>query len=201
MVWVLGGWAWALDLPPLPLPPLPPIAPPIETPKPPPSPKPGSQEAPQRFYGQVTLAAGQVPLVAGVPLRGNSPWLPLLAPGMLVEAEGTWQGGGFVAEALRVVFPTRFAYYRGPGLAVGQRAYPGVEVWTVEEGGGVRVFALRVAPEGGEVRLVAYWDGQRLQALPAGLSPPSLSLPPGWVEVLGVYREGRVRWVQSRPFP
>lgn len=176
----------------------------MEAPKPRPSPSPNpgpSEEARQRFSGQVTVAAGQTPLVGGVPLQGTSPWLPLLVPGMVVEAEGFWQGQGFVAESIRVVFPSRFAYYRGPGAGVGQRAYPGVEMWTVEEGGGVRVFALRAASAGQEVRLVAYWDGQRFQALPEGLALPDPGLPPGWVEVLGVYREGRLRWVQLRPFP
>jgi hypothetical protein len=190
---LLGG-AWALELPPLPLPPLPPVVPPSPTP-------PAKEEVLQRFYGQVTLSGGRVPLVGGMPLLGTSPWLSLLAPGMAVEAEGTWGEGGFLVQAVRVVAPDRFAYYRGPGAAVGQEAYPGVELWMVEEGGKVRVFALRAALEGPEVRLVAYWDGRRFLALPPGLAPPSPGLPPGWVEGLGTYRGGRVAWSGFRPFP
>ncbi|TBH21066.1 hypothetical protein [Thermus thermamylovorans] len=191
--------AWALDLPPLPLPPLP-------LPKPPPAegqPPPPPEEARdlERFYGAVTLNDGRTLLVGGVPLLGASPWTGVLAPGMVVEAEGNWAAGGFRAERLQVLSPNRFAYYRGPGAAVGQGGYAGVELWTVEGGGRVQTFALRAAPGGAEVRLVAYWDGRRFLALPPGLRPPPPGLPPGWVEGVGVYREGRIAWGRFRPFP
>ncbi|WP_243026691.1 hypothetical protein [Thermus albus] len=120
---------------------------------------------------------------------------------MAVEVEGSWEGKGFRLQQLKIVAPARFAYYRGPGAAVDQGSYRALELWTVEDGGTVRTLALRAAPEGASVVLVAYWDGQRFLALPSGLRPPPPGLAPGWVEGIGVYREGRVTWMRFRPFP
>ena len=198
MVPMLLGWGIALGLPPLPVPPvLPPQPPSLPLPITPPP----SDHTPQRFYGQVTLSDGQTLLVGGVPLLGSSPWLALLVPGMAVEVEGNWEDKGFRLKQLRIVAPARFAYYRGPGAAVGQTSYRGLELWTVEEEGTVRTLALRAAPEGTSVKLVAYWDGQRFLALPPGLRLPAPGLAPGWVEGAGAYREGRVVWTRFRAFP
>lgn len=195
---LLLGWGLALELPPLPLPPVPLPKPPVLPPPVTPSP---SDQGLQRFYGQVTLSDGQALLVGGVPLLGSSPWMVLLVPGMAVEVEGSWEGAGFRLRELRIVAPARFSYYRGPGAVVGQGGYRALELWTVEEGNSVRTLALRTAPDGAGVYLVAYWDGQRFLALPPGLRPPAPGLAPGWVEGTGVYRDGRVVWARFKPFP
>lgn len=130
------GLALALDLPPLPLPlpkppPLPvlPPSPPAEESKPP------AQDSLERFYGKVVVSAGSVLLAGGVVLRGDSPWIGLLAPGMAVEVEGQRQGQGFLAQRVRILSPERFAYFQGPAEALGRKGDSGVAVWTVEEGG------------------------------------------------------------------
>lgn len=194
------GLALALDLPPLPLPlpkppPLPvlPPSPPAEESKPP------AQDSLERFYGKVVVSAGSVLLAGGVVLRGDSPWIGLLAPGMVVEVEGKRQGQGLLAQRVRILSPERFAYFQGPAEALGRRGGSGVAVWTVEEEGRVRVYAERAAPWSRDLRLVAYWDGRRYLALPFGPAPPPPSAP-GWVEALGVW-EGRAVWLTVRAFP
>ncbi len=135
------------------------------------------------FYGEIRLAGERV--VAGSRrLLGPDPLLPYLAPGMWVEAEGRVEGSGLRVQRLRVLRPEVWAYYQGPGRALG---LPGrVRVWFAGEGA-ERYRLQSLGGDGPEAVIVACFSGSRWRALPPALTPPFRASAPGWWRLSGAY--------------
>lgn len=157
----------------------------------------------RRYYvGEVSANDGTTILMGGTQLRANSPWLPVLAPGMWFEAFGEWDNDVFIAEDINVLIPDHFAYYRGPAAALGESysQYDNVEAWTQNDAG--IIDSLHAVPQtDNNLQLVAYFDGIKLIAAPENLpaAPPGLS--EGWVELTGNFLDGVVVWQSFRSFP
>ncbi|MER3483749.1 MAG: hypothetical protein C4332_11955, partial [Meiothermus sp.] len=152
------------------------------------------------YYGQVTLnASGQV-LCGNTLVQSSSPWLKLAAPGMWLEASGTWDGETFVASAVTLRVPQDWAYYQGPGSLIGAKGYPYASAWLNRTPG--TFLSLKAALDtGSAVRLVAYYDGLKLRAVPATFPPPPAGLKPGWVELTGTVGNRGLVWSSGRSFP
>ncbi len=136
------------------------------------------------FYGQIRLAGERV--VAGSrQLMGTDPLLPYLAPGMWVEAEGRVDRRGLWVQKLRVLNPGVWAYYQGPGRAVG--ASGRVRAWFTDRD--PRPYRLQTLGSGDdpEVVIVACFAWGRWQALPPSLTPAFKASEPGWWRLVGAY--------------
>jgi len=136
------------------------------------------------FYGQVRLAGERV--VAGSRrLMGTDPLLPYLAPGMWVEAEGRVDRQGLWVQKLRVLRPVAWAYYQGPGRAVG--ASGRVRAWFTDRD--TRPYRLQTLGPGDDpdVVIVACFAWGRWQALPPALTPAFKASEPGWWRLVGAY--------------
>lgn len=122
-------------------------------------------QVPGRYYGQLEGVEEDTLWMGGRALKVQTPLLPYLAPGMVVEVG---------PEGISVLSPSPWAYYQGPGRLVGL-GQGSVRVWWTE--GGVVWRAL--SGDGGQAFLVArYWQGA-WQAVPKGFALPR---PPkeGW---------------------
>ncbi len=116
------------------------------------------------YYGQIYLNGPQGIRVGSRLLLGEPPLAPYLAPGMWVEVRGRVEGPGLQASALRVLWPRRWAYYRGPGLGV-LEGEGWVEAW-FDEG---RLFRYQKA-QGNQVQPLALMEGAG-RGFPRGLAP------------------------------
>ncbi|WP_038046399.1 hypothetical protein [Thermus caliditerrae] len=113
------------------------------------------------FYGQVEAVQGTTLWVAGRAFKVDSPLLPYLAPGMVVQVQG---------KSVAVVSPGAWAYYQGSGEALGLGRGP-VRAWWKEG------LLWRVWPGGSqETLLVARFQHGAWQGVPPGLP---LRKPPG----------------------
>jgi len=124
---------------------------------------PGASEEKENpvFYGQVEAVQGTTLWVAGRAFKVDSPLLPYLAPGMVVQVQG---------KSVAVVSPGAWAYYQGSGEALGLGRGP-VRAWWKEG------LLWRVWPGGSqETLLVARFQHGAWQGVPPGLP---LRKPPG----------------------
>lgn len=161
---------------------------------------PGRSGEVRSYYGQVTVnAAGQV-LCGNTLVQSTSPWLKLAAPGMWLEASGTWDGETFVASEVRLQVPQEWAYYQGPASLIGAKDYRYAAAWLGRGSGSF--LALKAAPDSSNgVRMVAYYDGSKLRAVPASFPAPPAGLKPGWVELSGTLTAQGLVWTSGRSFP
>ncbi|MBF6595491.1 MAG: hypothetical protein IVW51_13755 [Thermaceae bacterium] len=164
---------------------------------------PGANSTPsdvRSYYGQVTLnSSGQV-LVGDTWVQSSSPWLRLAAPGMWLEASGTWNGQTFVATEVKLQVPQEWAYFQGPADLIGAKDYQYASAWL---GRGPNSFlSLKASPDGqNQVRVVAYYDGSKLRAVPTSFPAPPAGLKPGWVELIGMVGSQGLVWISAKPFP
>ncbi|PZA08474.1 MULTISPECIES: hypothetical protein [unclassified Meiothermus] len=161
------------------------------------------------YYAQVTVNDGKQVYTGSTRLLSDSPWLRLVAPGMWLEASGRWEGNVFRADEVRIVSPKAWAFYRGPvtPLLRWQNSisplapYQYAEIW-LQDDPNDRLLALRASPEtNNQIRLVAYFDGKTLAALPPGLAPVPTGFKPGWLEMLGEWNGQSIAWYSIKPFP
>ncbi len=152
------------------------------------------------FVGEVSVNDGSSVLIGGTRLEGDLRWLSVLRAGMWAEAYGHWEDDVFVADDVVVREDNDWAYYRGPAAALGGDAQGTVEAWTAD---GKEAFEnVRTAPDDGNaVRLVAYFDGQGLVAVPQDFSPPLTGGTAGWLELKGYFDGEKVVWESAAPFP
>lgn len=153
------------------------------------------------YYGQVTInASGQV-LSGDTRIQSNSPWLKLAIPGMWVEASGTWNGDVFIASEIKLYSPQSWSYYQGPAEPVGASQYASVSAWLSTDKQNPFI-ALKSAPDAqNQVRLVAYFDGAKLRAVPGNFPAPPAGLKVGWVELLGTASKDGITWISAKAFP
>jgi hypothetical protein len=150
----------------------------------------------RRYYvGAVSASDGKSVLMGGTRLESTSPWLEVLSTGVWFEAYGYWQGNSFVAEDINILDNEAWSYFRGPASVVGVRAKGNVEVWTKTSGVDTRLTSNE------QVRLVAYFDGSQYRSLPVGLTPPTMNVPTGWVEITGTFDGQNIIWSEARTFP
>ncbi len=154
------------------------------------------------YVGEVSASDGESVLIGGARLEGNSPWLEVARAGMWVEAFGHWEGDVFIAEEVEVLLPMQFAYYRGPASVLESsiaRHYSFVEVWT---NGNAAIESIRSVPqEDNTLQLIAYFDGEQLEAIPQGLPLPPNGIEQGWNKLIGHFDGKRVIWESALPFP
>ncbi len=141
------------------------------------------KQAPARYYGQVEGVEGQTLWMGGKAFQVSSYLVPYLAPGMVVEVEGG---------KIRVLYPTIWAYYQGPGNPVGLGQGP-VRVWLTE--GGVLWRAL--PGNTSEAVLVARYLKGTWQAVPRGFSLPQPPMKGWWLLVLEGSTAKLERWLQA----
>lgn len=149
--------------------------------------------------GQVTVSAGGQIISGNVRIQSNSPWLSLAIPGMWLEANGVWEGEVFVATEVKLHSPIPWAFYQGPANLVGASQYQFVSAW-LSNNRNDPFMALRAASEQTQVRVVAYFDGNRFRALPASFPVPA-GLKPGWYELIGSIGAQGLVWSSVRQFP
>lgn len=153
------------------------------------------------YYGQITISASGQVLSGETRIQSNSPWLKLAAPGMWIEANGTWNGDTFVATEVKLHSPQIWSYYQGPAELVGAAQYDSVSAWLTTNKQSP-FMALKTAPDSpGQVRLVAYFDGSKLRAVPANFPAPPAGLKVGWVELLGTVGKDGLVWNSAKAFP
>ena len=161
---------------------------------------PGEERAAHYYVATVSVNDGSSVFAGGVKLESNSPWLEVLRPGMWFEAYGRWSDDAFVAEHINALPGKVWSYYRGPAALLGRTSTTGsVEVWTSDDEGLGTVRSS--ASTNGDVRVVAYFDGNRLLALPANLPPAPPGLSVGWIELLGSYDGNNLVWTSATSFP
>lgn len=161
---------------------------------------PGKSGDVRSYYGKVTLnASGQV-LCGNTLVQGSSPWLELAAPGMWLEASGTWDGETFLAREVKLRVPQDWAYYQGPGSLVGAKEYPYASAWLSRTPGSFMSLKAASDTQNG-VRVVAYYDGLKLRAVPATFPAPPSGLKTGWVELSGTVTAQGLLWNSGRSFP
>lgn len=147
------------------------------------------------FYGEVRLAGERV-VVGSRRLAGPDPLLAYLAPGMWVEAEGRVGSGGILVQRLRVLRPRLWAYYQGPGRAVG--AGGRVRVWFQgEDAAPFRRQDLGPGHDPAAV-IVACFASGRWWALPPALTPRFRASQPGWWRLTGAYYSDGLRIEASK---
>jgi len=160
---------------------------------------PSSARQPRSYMGQVTVsAAGQV-ISGNVRIQSNSPWLSLATPGMWLEATGVWEGEVFVATEVKLHSPVPWAFYQGPASLVGASQYQFVSAW-LSNNRNDPFLALRTSSEQAQVRVVAYFDGNKFRALPAGFPVPT-GLKLGWYELIGSVGAQGLVWSSVKQFP
>lgn len=164
-----------------------------------PSSNPSSARQPRSYMGQVTVSAGGLVISGNVRIQSNSPWLSLAVPGMWLEATGVWEGDVFVASDIKLHSPVPWAFYQGPGSLVGASQYQFVSAWLTNNRSDP-FLALRAAGEQSQVRVVAYFDGNKFRALPSSFPVPP-GLKPGWYELMGTVGSQGVVWSSSKTFP
>jgi hypothetical protein len=151
----------------------------------------------QYYVGTVSANDGQSVIVDGSSFKGNSPWLRILNPGMLLEAYGKWENGSFLVTDIQVLMPARFAYYKGPAALFGQ-GEGCIEAWTNEQ---KNLDSSRpISKTDASVTLVAYYDGSKLLATPDTIPIPD-GLTVGWVELTGKLDGNTLTWESSKAFP
>lgn len=207
-VWAAGGAQHVVAQWPSSSPPSPPSSwPGMPSPSPlptQPDPSQGGSGETISYYGSITAVDADALLVGGYRVKGDSPWLPLIAPGMLIEVEGYRQGTTLIATQIRILYPQYWVYYQGPAAPLGIVNYTTVEAWFVKrkEGeGGQQTFSLRVGKSGTGIRVIAYYDGKHYLALLDVLPPAPRPSKQGWMELLARYEDGKVVWTKARPFP
>ena len=152
------------------------------------------------FVGEVSVNDGSSVLIGGTRVEGDLRWLSVLRAGMWAEAYGHWENDVFVADDVVVREDNDWAYYRGPAAALGADVQGTVEAWTAK--GNEAFESVRSAPDdGGAVRLVAYFDGQGLVAVPQNLLPTLSGASAGWLELKGHFDGEKVVWESAAPFP
>lgn len=153
------------------------------------------------YYGQLTLSAPGQAQLGDTRIKSNSPWLGIAAPGMWVEANGYWEGDVFIANEVKLQVAQSWSYYRGPAVLVGAKDYSFVEAWLTTDRSHP-FFYLKTGPElPNQVRMVAYFDGKKLRAVPPNFPNPPVNTPIGWVELLGTVSNQTVVWNSIKPFP
>lgn len=151
------------------------------------------------FVGEVSVNDGSSLLIGGNRLTGGSRWLDVLRAGMWAEAHGHWENDVFVADDVNVL-EEDWAYYRGPAAALGAGTQGTVEAWTAD--GEESFEGVRAIPDDGSaVRLVAYFDGASLVAVPPSFPPPPTGDAAGWLELKGYFDGEKVVWESAAPFP
>ena len=159
-----------------------------------------ANSAPRSYFAQVTLnASGQV-LCGDTRVQSDSPWLKLAAPGMWLEASGTWDGNTFKADEVQLRSPQAWSFYQGPASLVGAGQYQFVSAW-LSTNRADPFIALRAAPDQTPVRVVAYYDGSKLRAVPASFPAPPAGLKVGWVELTGTVSGQSLVWNSAKAFP
>lgn len=152
------------------------------------------------YYAQVTInASGQV-LCGDIKVQSDSPWLKLAAPGMWLEASGSWDGNTFKAEEVKLHSPQAWAFYQGPASLVGANQYQFVSAW-LSTNRSDPFIALRAAPEQAQVRVIAYFDGSKLRAMPANFPAPPAGAKVGWIELTGTLSGSTLVWQSVKTFP
>jgi len=162
------------------------------------NPNPNSRQ-PRSYMGQVTVnAAGQV-ISGNVRIQSNSPWLSLAIPGMWLEATGVWEGEVFVATDVKLHSPVPWAFYQGPASLVGASQYQFVSAWLSNNRNDL-FLALRTSSDLAQVRVVAYFEGNKFRALPSSFPVPA-GLKPGWYELIGSVGAQGLVWSSVQQFP
>ncbi len=82
----------------------------------------------QYYVGTVSANDGNSIIIDGSSLKGESPWLKILNPGMLLEVYGKWEDDVFIAQDIKVMMPAQFAYYQGPAEVFG-KGQGTIEAW------------------------------------------------------------------------
>ncbi|MGL4608713.1 MAG: hypothetical protein ACRCYY_03365 [Trueperaceae bacterium] len=157
------------------------------------------------YVGTVSAIDGSSLLVDGTKLQSTSRWVEVLTTGMWLEAYGNWQeDGSFFAEELNVLAGENWAYIRAPALVfntlevVDPEAQ--LEVWTSGENIELQHEVSQTASQD-SVRIVAYFDGTMIHAVPQPLLPPVPALETGWVEFIGYFDGDGIVWESSAVFP
>jgi hypothetical protein len=163
----------------------------------------GKDEKDDRLYyvGTVSASDGSSLLADGAKLQSTSPWVEVLGTGMWFEAYGYWQGEDtFIADEVNVLSGDDWAYVRAPAVLLGQNEERQIEAWTR----GNTIDTQREASQSvskDSVRVVAYFDGVKVRALPQALTPPTPDLPAGWIEFTGHFDGDGIVWESLRQFP
>ncbi len=153
------------------------------------------------YYAQVTLnTPGQIQ-AGDTRIKSDSPWLSIAAPGMWIEASGHWEGEVFVAEELKLQAPQSWSYYQGPAGLVGASDYEYVEAWLSTDRSHPFLYLKTALEQAKQVKVVAYFDGKKLRAIPSSFPPPPAGTPLGWVELLGTVGAQGIVWNSAKAFP
>lgn len=161
--------------------------------------RPNNRDNRRNYYARVTLNDGAQVYCGGTRVVGDSPWLKLVAPGMWLEAEGSWKDKDFVAAQVKIVSPKVWAYYQGPAAPLGLGQAQRLEVW-LQEGESRVLFQRSLNAPPNPVRVVAHYDGNRFLALPPNLIAPQ-NLRAGWYELSGSWNGQSLTWNSFKPFP
>lgn len=128
---------------------------------------------------------------------------------MWLEANGRWEGDVFRADEVRIVSPKAWAFYQGPTAPLLRQGptsplaqYQYVEAWLQDDPKN-RLISVKAAPDlKNQIRLVVYFDGKNLAALPPGFPVPiPAGFKPGWLEMLGEWNGQTIAWNSIKPFP
>jgi hypothetical protein len=164
----------------------------------------GENDRDDRLYyvGTVSASDGSSLLMDGAKLQSTSPWVEVLGTGMWFEAYGYWQGEDtFVADEVNVLAGDDWAYVQAPEILLGKSSGDRqIEAWTRGETIDTqRAASVNVTKD--SVRVVAYFDGTKVRAVPKALTPPTSGLSAGWIEFTGRFDGDGIIWEGSRPFP
>jgi hypothetical protein len=105
----------------------------------------------------------------------------------------------FVATEVKLHSPAPWAFYQGPASLVGASQYQFVSAW-LSSNRNDPFMALRAAGEQSQVRVVAYFDGNKFRALPSSFPVPP-GLKPGWYELIGSIGAQGLVWSSVKAFP
>ena len=151
----------------------------------------------QYYVGTVSANDGNSIIIDGSSLKGESPWLRILNPGMLLEIYGKWEDDIFVAEDIKILMPAQFAYYEGPAEVFG-KGQGSIKAWTNTQ---KQLESVQSSTRtDNSITLIAYYDGASLSATPDLFLVPE-GLQVGWVELSGVLENNQIIWLDARAFP
>jgi hypothetical protein len=128
---------------------------------------------------------------------------------MWLEANGRWDGNAFRADEVRIVSPKAWAFYQGPVAPLLRQSpasplaqYQYVETWLQDDPKN-RFISVKAAPDlKNQIRLIVYFDGKSLAALPPGFPVPiPAGFKPGWLEMQGEWNGQTITWNSLKSFP